>query len=439
MSPLFPLEIVLRCMNELADNPAALKNCALIHILHEASQALLFSAIHIDTNKAGSYLCVQQLASSSRIISYIRHLKVYLEISNLTEWETWLGSKAQILLGFLQMVPVAKICSFSFQDHRGPHNLTSLHSTDPPTARALLHDIAQICTGQLLHSLEVGCMQSQVLLRVCSPLVRNLFVGQQLPTSDSPRGEVNTTDVASRVQSMNVKNLKLVWGHDPVDWEIIHHHLLDPQGLFNLGTLTHLHLFGGRNWYNEKIKRILSRCQDSLTSLVIGSVSTAPVAGPQTLLGFAKLKNLRLLHLTLPLYGPDASDDRAGWLVDELALFEHNSKLENSTFTYMSLPGYILLSDVQNWDSISLLLCQDNIFPSLQRVEVSIRHAARNQEENIEYPIFNDLMSKLSASFRWLLAQGVFESRHLGLEDSPNIGKVFYHYVQPRIEPARAT
>ncbi|KAH6906158.1 hypothetical protein BKA70DRAFT_453836 [Coprinopsis sp. MPI-PUGE-AT-0042] len=439
MPPAFPLEIILKCMNELSGDPATLKNCALVCSgLQIASQELLFATINIEVEAADSCLRIQRLTSSPRLVSYIRHLILYLNRLDFDRWKLWLHSEAHLLLNLLQTITPAKIRSFSFRDHCMAANLTSLRSTDLPVAKDLLHAIAQICASPSLHTLEVACLGGIFLLEVCSPSVQNLFIADQLLNVVS--NEIVTPGHTIRIPPIGVKNLELVL--PPWDSGIIDHYLVGPQRRVCFGTLSHLHVFSPSNQYEARIQGILDQCEDTLVSLVLGYVEI--VTEPPTPPRLSNLRNLRSLHLTYPVC-PEVSEDRSRWLKDELAAFvsERPSKLQELAFTYVVFPSAGPADDVPpsmiHWGAISSLLSQDALFPDLKRVEVSTRCYSWGER------VFNEGAGNLgceygfdvlSPCFRELFAKGILEIRHMEPAKASRMGEEsFYHFVQPRIEP----
>ncbi|KAH6906169.1 hypothetical protein BKA70DRAFT_1290904 [Coprinopsis sp. MPI-PUGE-AT-0042] len=435
MSAVFPLEIILKCMNELSDDPAALKNCALVStILHGASQALLFSTISIEVDAADSCRRVQQLSSSPRIVSYIRHLKICLDILGLSHWERWLTSEGQVLLDFLQLVPVAEIRSFSFRDfyERG-RAITSLRPSDPPIAKALLQAIAQICAGPSLHTLEVAGMRSVVLLEACSASVQNLSVGDQ--RLDDHGYDVAIPDLILRILPIMLKNLELFF-HAEEDCGIIDRYFLDPQSRINFRVLTHLHIFGSNNRYEEKVYGFLDHCRDSLETLVLGCRATGmygslsseaeryaitelfSVIRPLQPLGLARLTKLKSLHLIYPFTSQEFRD-RVNWFVDELmGLPESPSQLQHLAFTFMGWPRHDdpPLS-MGPWDVLSSHLCQNALFPHLKCSKVSTMYWTHNgQEESPMYSMGETGLIELLPCVRELLHVGIYKCRYMVLE-----------------------
>ncbi|KAH6906168.1 hypothetical protein BKA70DRAFT_1290901 [Coprinopsis sp. MPI-PUGE-AT-0042] len=271
MPPAFPLEITLKCIDEFANDPATLKNCALVcSSLQIASQGLLFATVNIEVDAADSCLRIQRLTSSPRLVSYIRHLIICLDQLDFDQWQLWLHSEAHHLLNLVRTITPARIRSFSFQDHCMAANLTSLRSTDLPVAYDLLHAIAQICASPSLHTLEVASLRSLFLLEVCSPSVQNLFIADQL--LNNAGNKIVTPAHPIRIPPIEVKNLELFLS--PSDSGIIDHYLIKSQGPVCLRTLSHLHIFSPSNHYEARIQGILDQCQDSLVSLVLGYVVT---------------------------------------------------------------------------------------------------------------------------------------------------------------------
>ncbi|KAH6906163.1 hypothetical protein BKA70DRAFT_1290886 [Coprinopsis sp. MPI-PUGE-AT-0042] len=273
MPPAFPLEIILKCVTELASDPATLKNCALVcSSLQVASQELLFAKTSIEIDAVDNHLRLEQLNTSPRLISYIRHLKLYLNLPQSIDWQidwqNWLGSGGQKLLNLLQAIPLAKIHSFTFSDHCTAHGLTSLASKDPPIAKALLHAIAQICASPSLHTLEIARMRSFVLLKVCNSSLQNLFIADLWLFNLGY--EIVTTELPIRGVPIQMKNFELVFHAGWGETGIINNHFLNSESGIAFHALTHLHVFGLEPDEAGKVQGILAQCQNTLESLVIG-------------------------------------------------------------------------------------------------------------------------------------------------------------------------
>ncbi|KAH6906162.1 hypothetical protein BKA70DRAFT_1402231 [Coprinopsis sp. MPI-PUGE-AT-0042] len=421
MSSIFPLEVMLKCLAEISDDHAVLKNCALVcSSLQAASQELLFATLDLEVNGTDSHLRIQGLTASPRLVSYIRHLslKLCLAIDDLDEDECrlWLNSEGNLLLIFLQTVSLDKIRSFSFQDFGEVPDLTFFFNTDPPIAKALFHAMARICASSSLRTLEVASTGSFFLLEVCSPSVQNLFITDLLP--DYVGNQTVIPGHPIKALPIRVKNLELDLSRR--DCKLIDH-LLNPQSRICINGLTHLHVSGYNSHHGDRIQGILDQCRDTLTSLVLCSANTET---GKCKISFSK---------------------KSKWLKDKLAAFvsEHPSKLQQLVFTYLvssdiRIPLSWGMADMVpppmvHWGAISSLLAQDTLFPDLQHVEVLTRcweERWLGSEHGLHV---------LSPSFRELYAKGILEIRHMRGWKWLKFGEdAFSHFYQPRIEPSSA-
>ncbi|KAH6906159.1 hypothetical protein BKA70DRAFT_1290877, partial [Coprinopsis sp. MPI-PUGE-AT-0042] len=407
-------------------DPAALKNCALVcSSFQVASQELLFATTSIEIDAPDNHIRLEQLNSSPRLIAYIRHLKLYLNIPRYPDWRNWLGSGGQLLLNLLQAIPLAKIHSFTFSDHYAAFGLTSLTSNGPPVAKALLNAVAQICASPSLHTLEIARMRSFALLKVCNSSLQNLFVAHPYPFGI---GEINFELV-----------FRPTWG----ETGIINNRFLNSESGIAFHALTHLHVFGLKPDDEGKVQGILAQCQNTLESLVLGSyVGQDRLGGPPEIpaLELATLKKLKSLHLTYPFKGFATQGSV------QLALFSdcRPSKLQNFVFTYVVFTSWAdtMIPDMGPWGVISSLLAQEMLFPDLKRVEILTRHRDERPLESDSRgccPVRNGLHA-LAPCFQELSAKGILEVRHMGLARTSKMGEVLFAYdVQPRVEPYSAT